>query len=152
MGVRCNVCASAHCLTPLLVLLFPLLLPLFCGQVIDYVVGFDDLGGKDDFSTGEHGSNCVAVVACAFHNARRVLGVDGKAGILVMAFCICCAQGVGGIIGSGEIWARLVERGVPRTKTVHLRQSVQGWGIQRACSRCRQMARCCCTGSQSHSA
>lgn len=23
-------------------------------KVIDYVVGFDDLGGKDDFSTGMH--------------------------------------------------------------------------------------------------
>lgn len=27
-------------------------------KVIDYVVGFDDMGGKDDFSTGEEGCTC----------------------------------------------------------------------------------------------
>jgi hypothetical protein len=45
-------------------------------KVVDYVVGFDDLGGKDDFSTGESG----AWVGEQYrgHHCARLCSVGGK--------------------------------------------------------------------------
>jgi len=52
--VQINAEKAPYLTEKLKVWMLPTLALIKAEKVIDYVVGFDDLGGKDDFSTGMH--------------------------------------------------------------------------------------------------